>query len=141
MSNSSQCELPAEWKQLMAASREARQRAYAPYSNYAVGAAILTARRQIFSGCNIENSSYGLTICAERVATASAVASGQQELVAVCVSLTGTAVPCGTCRQFLYEFNPEMLVLLDDLTNAADHPPECIRLAELLPRGFRLKEQ
>ena len=69
----------------------------------------------------------------------SAVAAGQREIQAVCVSLTGVAVPCGACRQFLVEFNPEMLILLDDVSLATEVPPEAIRLSDLLPRAFWLE--
>ncbi len=69
----------------------------------------------------------------------SAVAAGQREIQAVCVSLTGVAVPCGACRQFLVEFNPEMLILLDDVSLATEVTPEAIRLSDLLPRAFRLE--
>ena len=131
--------LPAKWPQLVAASRNARVHAYAPYSNYHVGAAVLTTVGDIFPGCNVENASYGLTICAERNATCAAIAAGQRDIVAVCVSLTGQPVPCGTCRQFLFEFNPQMTVLLDNLDLSGSHPPELVSLSELLPRGFRLE--
>ena len=130
--------LPSDWQKLVKMSRQTRQNAFAPFSNYKVGAAVLTERGDIFTGCNVENSSYGLTVCAERSAVCAAVAAGQTEIVAVVVSLEGVAVPCGTCRQFLYEFNPEMIVLLDDLAAADGETPECVWLEQLLPRGFRL---
>ena len=104
-----------------------------------MGAAVLTADGRIFVGCNVENASYGLTICAERVAICTAIAQGCSSFTAICVSLTGIPVPCGACRQFLVEFNPEMLVLLDDVDHTADMPPELVRLSELLPRAFRLR--
>lgn len=69
-----------------------------------------------------------------------AVAAGQTGIQAVAISLTGIAVPCGSCRQFLYEFNPETVVLLDDLTCPEENLPTCVRLSELLPKGFRLKQ-
>ena len=127
-----------DWRSLRTASRNARKNAYARYSNYQVGAAVLTGDTSIVKGCNVENASYGLTICAERVAVCSAVAAGRQKILAVCVSLTGVPVPCGACRQFLHEFNPDMLVLLDDLTHGEDGLPELTTLSELLPRAFRL---
>ncbi|MEQ9406910.1 MAG: cytidine deaminase [Fuerstiella sp.] len=130
--------LPAQWPALVAASRTARQLAYAPYSRYQVGAAALGSDGTIFTGCNVENASYGLTICAERVAVCTAVAAGQQALKAVCISLSGVPVPCGACRQFLFEFNPDMAILLDNLQGEPEQPPECILLSDLLPRGFRL---
>lgn len=138
MSDDSALQLPEPWKDLVAASRLARRNAYARYSNYQVGAAVLTAAGDIFVGCNVENASYGLTICAERTAMCSAVAAGQREIIAACVSLTGQPVPCGTCRQFLYEFNPTMMLLLDNLERPNTESPEIVYLSELLPRGFRL---
>ena len=138
MSQDLQILLPGGWRALVAASRTARNSAYAPYSKYAVGAAVLTDDGQIFGGCNVENASYGLTVCAERVAVCAAVAAGFQKFAAVCVSLTGTPVPCGSCRQFLNEFNPQMIILLDDLNQPTDGPPECVSLSDLLPRAFRL---
>jgi cytidine deaminase len=127
-----------QWHQLQAAAREVRTRAWAPYSKFHVGAAVLTDNGSIIVGCNVENASYGLTICAERVAICSAVAQGYSTFTAICISLTDSPVPCGACRQFLVEFSPDMLVLLDDVTRPEDQPPEAVRLAELLPRAFRL---
>ena len=126
------------WRELQTVARAARGNAWAPYSRFQVGAAVLTADGRIFVGCNVENASYGLTICAERVAICTAIAQGCSSFTAICVSLTGIPVPCGACRQFLVEFNPEMLVLLDDVDHTADMPPELVRLSELLPRAFRL---
>lgn len=130
-----------EWRQLRDASRQVRANAWAPYSKYQVGAAILTDTGRVFAGCNVENASYGLTICAERVAACSAVAQGFRKFVAVSVSLTGIPVPCGACRQFLNEFNPEMIVIFDDVTAPTDTIPEFMRLSELLPRAFRLEHE
>lgn len=127
------------WRELQTAARAARGNAWAPYSRFQVGAAVLTADGRIFVGCNVENASYGLTICAERVAICTAIAQGCSSFTAICVSLTGIPVPCGACRQFLVEFNPEMLVLLDDVDHTADMPPELVCLSELLPRAFRLR--
>lgn len=138
MADAAAIELPTQWKEMVAISRNVRANAYARYSGYHVGAAVLTASGEIFQGCNVENSSYGNTICAERAAVCAAVAAGQQDIVAICLSLTGQPVPCGTCRQFMYEFNPEMTVLLDNLDLPADQPPEAVALSTLLPRGFRL---
>ena len=141
MSHKSDSPLPDNWQQLVEASRTARTNAYAPFSNYAVGAALLTDEGRIFAGCNVENSSYGLTICAERVAACSAVAAGCREFSAIVISLTGIAIPCGTCRQFLYEFNPDMTVVIDDLEEDDRETPETVSLRDLLPRGFRLETE
>ncbi len=126
------------WRELQTAARAARGNAWAPYSRYQVGAAVLASDGRIFVGCNVENASYGLTICAERVAICTAIAQGCASFSAICVSLTGIPVPCGACRQFLVEFNPEMLVLLDDVDHTVDMPPELVQLSALLPRAFRL---
>ena len=128
-----------QWRDLRAAARATREFAWAPYSKYKVGAAVLTESCDIIPGCNVENASYGLTICAERVAVCSAVTKGHRKFRAICVSLTGVPVPCGACRQFLMEFNSEMLVLLDDTSGPADALPELVLLTELLPRAFRLE--
>ncbi len=127
------------WRDLRTFARQSRERAWAPYSKYKVGAALLTASGDIISGCNVENASYGLTICAERVAACSAIAAGHREFQAICVSLTGIPVPCGACRQFLMEFNPEMIVLLDNLSSAFETLPELVVLRDLLPRAFHLE--
>ena len=94
---------------------------------------------RLFTGCNVENASYGLTICAERAAMCSAVAAGASQPSVVCISATGPLAPCGGCRQFLSEFNPELLLLLDDCTSP--DLPECVRLDDLLPRAFRLNRE
>lgn len=127
------------WRELRETARAAREHAYAPYSKYQVGAAVLCDDGQIIGGCNVENASYGLTICAERVAVSRAIADGRRGILVVCVSLTGIPVPCGACRQVLNEFNPQMLVLLDNLDAGRDSVPEFVSLAELLPRPFGLK--
>ena len=127
-----------QWRELQTAARAVRENAWAPYSRYQVGASVLASDGRIFVGCNVENASYGLTICAERVAISTAIAQGCSSFIAICVSLTGIPVPCGACRQFLVEFNPELLVLLDDINHPTGTPPELIPLSELLPRAFRL---
>jgi len=127
-----------QWRELQNAARAARGNAWAPYSGYHVGAAALTSDGRIVVGCNVENASYGLTICAERVAICAAISQGCSSFTAICVSLTGVPVPCGACRQFLFEFNPEMLVMLDDVNHTTNTVPELVRLSELLPRAFRL---
>ena len=101
-------------KQLLMAACEAREKAYAPYSDYAVGAAILAADGQIFTGVNVENASYGLSICAERSAVFSAVTAGVRRIVAVTVCTQNAGSPCGACRQVLSEFGSDMQVWLSD---------------------------
>src|SRR2546426_4740004 len=99
-------------QRLLDLARKARGRAYAPYSNFFVGSAVATDAGT-FAGANVENASYGLSICAERVAASSAVASGARRIDAVAVTSSAPTPtpPCGACRQFLYEFNPEMSVV------------------------------
>jgi cytidine deaminase len=119
---------------LTTAAANVRRNAHAPYSNFQVGAAVLTASGEVFAGCNIENASYGLTICAERVAVGTAVAAGHKEIVAVAVASSGGHSPCGACRQVLSEFGPAMEVILidaDDLTKT-----RTTTLAALLPEQF-----
>jgi len=123
-------------EQLIASAAQARERAYAKYSNFTVGAAVQTASGEVFTGCNVENASYGLTICAERVALCSAVAGGFQKLTAIAIVTSGGMPPCGACRQCMAEFNNDIIVLMvdaDDLTQVKEQ-----RLSELLPSSFKL---
>lgn len=131
---------------LVAAAREIAGRAYAPYSAYRVGAAVLTASGEIVSGCNVENASYGLAICAERAAIFAARARGLADpqnapIVAVAVATAkeeGPAPwPCGACRQVLAEFAATDAVVLVD----AGKGVRTIRVAELLPHAFRFARQ
>lgn len=120
-----------DWEQLVDAAWMARERAYAPYSHFAVGAALLAADGRIFAGCNVENLSYGLTNCAERVAIGTAVAAGAREFLAVAV-VAETRVPispCGACRQVLAEFGVPRVML----ANRAGRLE--FTLEELLPRA------
>ena len=121
-------------QELLAAARQARNAAYAPYSHFPVGAAVLTADGQIFTGCNIENASFGATICAERVAIFSAVAAGQHhfQALAVIADTPQPVAPCGLCRQVLAEFSPDCLVIMANLTG--DH--QVLTLDQLLPFAF-----
>ena len=119
-------------ERLIDAARGAMAHAYAPYSRFRVGAAVL-AGGTIFAGCNIENASYGLTICAERVAVFAAVAAGERriEAVAVVTDATDSIAPCGACRQVLNEFGPEMSVIM-----SAGGETVVRTLSELLPLAF-----
>ncbi len=130
---------PPVQKQLVESALAIRQQAYAPYSKYLVGAAVLTEDGTVFSGTNVENASYGLTLCAERVAAAAAVAAGHRKITAVAVATAGGAAPCGACRQFLAEFGGSMDVLLVD----ADRPENVkqMSLADLLPEQFQLSDE
>lgn len=131
--------LPKCWPQLQLAARSVRNLAWAPYSRFQVGAALLTESGEIITGCNVENASLGLTVCAERTAVCQAIARGFTHFAAICVSLSGNPVPCGACRQFLLEFNPQILMLLDDTDQPEGTPPDCVSLETLLPRAFRLE--
>ena len=125
-------------QQLLDRARRAREHAYAPYSNFKVGAAVLTATGEIFSGGNIENASLGATVCAERVAIFAAVAAGCRDLIALAViaDTPDPVAPCGLCRQVLAEFNPDCPVLL---ANTAGRW-RLANLKELLPMAFRLPD-
>ena len=101
-----------ELARLVDAALTARQRAFAPYSNFFVGAAILASDGQIFVGCNVENASYGLAICAERSAVSAAIVQGQQSWRAIAVASRGAVTPCGACRQVLHEFGAAIEVIL-----------------------------
>jgi len=130
-------QLSPEDQALIEAARQAQQQAYAPYYGYAVGGSVRTADGRLFTGCNIENASYGLSVCAERVAVFRAVADGARSIEAVAVVTQDGATPCGACRQVLMEF--------------ASKPEECViwiatpdqimarhTLSELLPNAFVL---
>ena len=104
----------AELQRLVAAALTVQQRAYAPYSNFFVGAAILSSDGQIFNGCNVENASFGLTVCAERGAISQAIAQGSRDWKAIAVASRGAVTPCGACRQVLHEFGKSLEVILID---------------------------
>ncbi|MFZ1730633.1 MAG: cytidine deaminase [Bacteroidota bacterium] len=119
--------------QLAAAAREARTFAYAPYSGFLVGAALLTDEGEVFTGCNVENSSYGLTCCAERTAVFSAIAAGAQTFLAIAVAAEGEPVPpCGACRQVLSEFAADIPVILV----GSGENLRILTLTNLLPEPF-----
>lgn len=99
---------------LISAAQRARENSYAPYSRYRVGSAVLAADGTIVAGCNVENASYGATICAERVALTRAVAEGKRDFVAIAVATEDGGTPCGICRQVMVELGPEMDVLISD---------------------------
>jgi cytidine deaminase len=119
---------------LVTAARQARERAVAPYSNFRVGAAIETADGTIITGCNIENASYGLTICAERVAMFKALSDGHRRFtrMAVVADTAAPTSPCGACRQVLWEFGHDLEIVLANLTEVTGRH----QMAELLPLAF-----
>lgn len=123
-------------RQLVDAAASARLNAHAPYSKFFVGAALLTEDGSIFSGCNVENASYGLTICAERVAIGSAVAAGHHAFKAICVIAENAVSPCGACRQVIHEFGSETIVLLAGASDG--RVQKKFSIAELLPESFSL---
>ena len=131
---------PIDWPALVAAARAAARRAYAPYSHYAVGAALLAEDGAVFSGCNVENASYGLTNCAERTALFKAVSEGRRRFRALAIAggpPKDPAVPCGACRQALAEFcPPDLPVAVAPLRRGA---PVVRALAEYLPHSFALR--
>lgn len=117
---------------LIAAACQVRERAYAPYSNYPVGSAVLTGDGRIFTGVNVENAVYGLTICAERAAVFAAVGAGEREILAVAVCTRNGGSPCGSCRQVLSEFAGNIPVwMVDDQGNIRE-----AGLHQLLPDVF-----
>ena len=118
-------------------AREAQERAYAPYSHFKVGAALRTKSGQIFLGCNVENISYSMCICAERTAGVSAIAAGVHdwEEIAVVAETERPTTPCGACRQFLAEFNPNLRVIIANREQVF----YTTTMAELLPRAFDLQ--
>ncbi len=125
----------AERQLLLEKARKAKLKAYAPYSRYLVGAALLTEDGEVFTGANIENASYGLTVCAERTAVFSAVLKGKKKFKGIAVSSKegDLPYPCGACRQVLEEFSPDMEVILD-----ISDGMKVYALNELLPYAFRL---
>jgi len=118
-------------------AKQAMKHAHAPYSKFRVGAAILLANGKIFSGCNVENASYGLTNCAERTAIFSAVAAAGPKIDVRAVAVVNDhgvpCSPCGACRQVIYEFGPDATIFFEGANG-----PQQAHIAELLPEGFRL---
>ena len=126
--------------QLVAEARKARASAYAPYSDYRVGAAIATEDGRIFIGCNVENASFGATICAERMAIGAMIVAGASKPIAVAIVTGGSkpGPPCGMCRQVLVEFTRDMPVVLVAETDAGDARRDTT-LAEVMPDVFELE--
>ncbi len=126
-----------DWAALSKQAFEVRARAHAPYSHYQVGAALMVASGRVFTGCNVENASYGLAICAERSAIVQMIAAGEKDPVALVVVTRGPKIgtPCGSCRQTLAEFALDLPIYLVVEGNAA--PPVLTSLEALLPNAFR----
>jgi len=125
-------------EELIAVARKAKEQAYAPYSTFKVGAALLTGAGRCYTGCNIENASYGLTVCAERVALFKAVSEGEADFKAVAIVADGDdyAGPCGACRQVLAEFGGGIKVYMVD--GRGDYRVR--EVSQLLPLAFSLKK-
>ena len=121
--------------ELVLAARASRTRAYAPYSNYAVGAAVLGSDGEIYKGCNVENASFGLTICAERNAIAAMVAAGCTSARAVVVVTSDAGTPCGACRQVLAEFSGPNAPVVCIGEGSEQH----FTVGELLPSSFKFQ--
>ena len=127
-----------DYKLLMDKAKEASKASYSPFSRFAVGAAVITPSGKIYQGCNVENSSFGLTICAERTAIFKAVSEGEREILAVAIYSpnSDSCYPCGACRQVLYEFqgeNEEISVVTENMGNL-----DINKLSYFLPCGFRI---
>jgi len=125
-------------EELISIAREVQQNAYAVYSQFKVGAALLSADGRIYKGVNVENSSYGLTICAERSAVCNAVSAGSRNFdkLAIYSSCTPPAMPCGACRQVLFEFAPNLQIICANDSGEIKK----FTLSQLLPNGFKLKD-
>ena len=124
----------SNYDQLIAAAKQARENAHAPYSNFRVGAAIRATSGRIFAGCNIENATYGLTICAERVAIFKAISEGERgfDAVAVVTDTQALTPPCGACRQLIWEFCGAVPVVLSNLNGRI----EVLQMRDLFPKPF-----
>lgn len=121
-------------KKLINLAKQTSNNAYAPYSNFRVGAALLTSNGKIFTGANVENASYGLTVCAERIAVFKAVSEGYTKFQAIAIytNTNDFTMPCGACRQVLYEFSPNLKVIISNRENKIKQ----LVLTELLPYPF-----
>ena len=121
-----------DYQDLIAKAMAAREKAHVPYSDFAVGAALLAKSGRVYTGCNVENASYGLSICAERTAVFKAVSEGERDFEAVAVVTENGVTPCGACRQVLMEFGEDIQVIVADETGGY----RVFGLRELLPEAF-----
>ncbi len=128
-----------DYKSLMDSAKKASKMSYSPFSKFAVGAAVLTPNGKIYSGCNIENSSFGMTICAERCAIFKAVSEGENEILAVAIYSPNEddCYPCGACRQVMYEFqgNNEVEIITEEKGKL-----NIKKMSDFLPYGFKIHE-
>lgn len=121
-----------QWDDLFKQAVEAREYSYSPYSQYKVGAALLTKNGKVYTGCNIENAAYTPSVCAERTAIFKAVSEGVTEFVAIAIATLNGGTPCGVCRQVIREFAPNMIIIF----GAIEGDYQTRSLAELLPDSF-----
>ena len=129
---------PATVQRLIESARTAHANAHAPYSGFPVGAAVLAEDGRVFLGCNVENSSFGLTVCAERNAIAATIVAGARPVAVAVVANISDIVPCGACRQVLAEFDPEMTLVL---AGANGDDRRIVSLAVLLPAAFKFEKR
>ncbi|HET7149836.1 MAG TPA: cytidine deaminase [Candidatus Acidoferrum sp.] len=124
----------SEYETLISAAKQARENAHAPYSNFRVGAALRATSGRIFGGCNVENATYGLTVCAERVAIFKAISEGERgfDAIAVVTDTDSLTSPCGACRQLIWEFCGDVPVILANLKGKT----EMLRMRDLFPKPF-----
>ena len=124
--------------QLLEIAIEARKNSYSPYSKFPVGAAVLTKDGKVYTGCNVENAAYGITLCAETVAVAKAVSEGSRNIAAVAVAADteGVCRPCGSCRQFILEFGDEIVIIMGNLKGNR----ETKNIKELIPFSFSSRD-
>lgn len=124
----------SDYDKLVAAAKQARENAHAPYSNFRVGAALRAKSGQVYTGCNVENSTYGLTVCAERVAIFKAISEGERgfDAIAVVADTPALTPPCGACRQLIWEFCGDVDIILSNLKGQV----EVVRTSAILPRPF-----
>lgn len=124
-------------KELIEAATHVRENSYAPFSNFRVGSAIETEDGEIIAGCNVESASYGLTVCAERVAIWKAISQGKRKIkhIAVVADTEELTPPCGVCRQIIWEFGGDIPVIMANLKGKS----ETVQMKDLLPRAFDTK--
>lgn len=128
-------EIKQKYKQLLEFAKQASTLSYSPYSKFKVGAAVLCDNDKVFCGTNIENASYGLSVCAERVAVWTAIANGSKKIKAVAIySKNGSVTPCGACRQVVYEFSKNADIVYNDKKGNI----KITKISELLPKAFSL---
>ena len=126
-----------KYRKLLSIAEKAAAKSYSPYSKYKVGAALLAKSGKVYTGTNVENSSYGLSLCAERSAVVSAVSSGERNFTAIAVAAKGSrgCTPCGACRQFIYEFGEKIEVVCKEKGKI-----QIKKISELLPQGFKFNK-